>query len=334
MDAPQLDRANVVRRAFSLPATSAANGCAGVRDWDATSQGSPQSYAEFDDGESPGHIEEQSPIANKRNATWRLGAKVQGQFGCVHRAMDMTTGCMFAVRSFELCRGDAQQSALVEDFKNEVEHWRQLRHPNLMQIQGYTHMADCFYIHLELVPHGSVACMLEEYGPLSGPLLRKAARGSLQALEYLHSREPALPHGNMRAASILIDDGFQVKLTGFGSWEFDLRNTPLQHWGSLPWAAPEVMQRCARDSIKADVWSMGCTLLEMMTAEQPWGDQARLDAVALALTGLCSSGVPPIPGGLPEEGKDLAIRCLQRTPTQRPSVAELLCHELVAGVAA
>lgn len=266
--------------------------------------------------------------------SWRLGVPLEGQFGVVHRAMDTTAGIMFAVRLFELHRGDAQQRRHVAAFEREIDRWRELRHPNIVAIQGYTHLPHRFYIHLELTPHGSIERAVEEFGALEGTLLRRAVRGTLQGLEYLHSRGPPVPHGNLRGATILVDDGFEVKLTGFGCSGLDAQVAPLERLGSLLWAAPEAVQNRVCDQLKADIWSLGCALLEIATGARPWGNDSTLDAVALTLQGLGPPGaanVPPIPAGLPAEVKDMVQRCLRQAPAERASARGLLAHELLEG---
>jgi len=237
---------------------------------------------------------------------------------------------IFAVHRLPLASSSGgNEETIVE----EVERWQGLRQEQLVSITGYTLAQDFLYVHFALPAHGSLEAFLQDFGPLEGPALRQATRGLLEGLDYLHTREEPMAHGNIRAASLLLDDGFCVKLGGFGVRQLMDQGLVEGEEGaaaaSLPWAAPEVAQRRPVDWLKADMWSVGCTLLEMATAERPWGDFAGDEEVARCLKGIGGCGAdaaPPIPAALPSDGRDVARQCLRTTPSARPSPAELLMH--------
>jgi len=89
--------------------------------------------------------------------------------------------------------------------------------------------------------------------------------------------------------------------------------------------APEVILQRDGYGRKADVWSFGCAVLEMATAEKPWGKDA-FENVMYALKHISmTDAIPPIPEM--DEVSDAFLRaCLQRVPKKRPSSAELLKH--------
>ncbi|CAE7279750.1 MAPKKK3 [Symbiodinium natans] len=162
-----------------------------------------------------------------------------------------------------------------------------------------------------------------------GQLLRNTVMGMLQGLAYLHTRSPVVVHRDIKSANVLLDLDFNVKLADFGCskrCQEDLTTT-FRATGSLLWMAPEVVLGTTGFGRKADIWSFGCTVLEAMTAEPPWGRGA-IDGAPAAMRKIgYSEETPPIP-----EGTSAALLCLlqsslQRSADLRPTATELLSCE-------
>ncbi|RVX21788.1 Mitogen-activated protein kinase kinase kinase NPK1 [Vitis vinifera] len=79
----------------------------------------------------------------------------------------------------------------------------------------------------------------------------------------------------------------------------------------------------------ADIWSVGCTVIEMATGKPPWSQQYQ-EVAALFHIGTTKSH-PPIPEHLTAEAKDFLLKCLQKEPNLRPAASELLQHPFVSG---
>jgi mitogen-activated protein kinase kinase kinase len=105
--------------------------------------------------------------------------------------------------------------------------------------------------------------------------------------------------------------------------------------GSAYWMAPEVIRRRSHGA-EADIWSVGCVVVEMATGEPPWsgcGGQAQ------AIYKIASTKeLPAFPESFSDENggslvQDFTRMCLRRDPSERPSAAELLTHPFVSEVA-
>lgn len=96
--------------------------------------------------------------------------------------------------------------------------------------------------------------------------------------------------------------------------------------GTPNYMAPEVLTG-EKYGLPADVWSVGCTLYEMLTAKRPFSEFAHPQA---AMFHLASTGKPPaLPDSIDEQASDFAEQCFARDPRDRASVEQLLLHPYV-----
>lgn len=101
------------------------------------------------------------------------------------------------------------------------------------------------------------------------------------------------------------------------------QSSPLLHKDNLYWMAPEVIRNSNVCNQAVDIWSLGCTVVEMATSKPPWNQYG--DAVAMFKI-VNSKELPVIPNYLSDECKDFVRQCLQWNPLQRPTAAQLLEH--------
>ncbi|MFQ6665283.1 hypothetical protein Gotur_032054 [Gossypium turneri] len=115
---------------------------------------------------------------------------------------------------------------------------------------------------------------------------------------------------------------FKFQLTGL-SYELSLKGSPY-------WMAPEVIKAVMKKdsdpnlALAVDIWSLGCTVIEMFNGRPPWGELEGPQALFKVL-----NKTPPVPEALSPEGKDFLRCCFQRNPAERPSAATLLEHPFV-----
>ena len=97
--------------------------------------------------------------------------------------------------------------------------------------------------------------------------------------------------------------------------------------GTPFWMAPEVIRQ-APYGRKADIWSFGCTMVEMATGSHPW---PQFDDPMVAIYHISSNEVQPyIPDHLSPVAQDFISKCLAHDPTERPTAHELLSHPFLA----
>jgi len=200
---------------------------------------------------------------------WKKGEKIgAGSHGCVYKAQDKLTGHLLVVKE-SVVKDDKYHDRL----QRELDICKNLNHPHIVKCLGHE-FYDChLYIHLEYVPGGSLRCILNEFGPLEPDLVPIAMRGLLEGLDYLHTRSPPVVHRDIKSNNVLVGQDFCLKLSDFGCSKCDDLTTSFTTVGSVLWMAPEVMrgEACGGHGRKADIWSLGCVFIEMVTAERPWG---------------------------------------------------------------
>ncbi|XP_061685435.1 STE20-like kinase b isoform X2 [Syngnathoides biaculeatus] len=176
--------------------------------------------------------------------------------------------------------------------------------------------------------------MLELERPLTEPQIKVVCRQTLQALVYLHDIK--IIHRDLKAGNILLTLDGDVKLADFG---VSARNTKtLQRRdsfiGTPYWMAPEVvMCETSKDrpyDYKADIWSLGVTLIELAQIEPP---NHEMNPMRVLLK-IAKSDPPTLmqPSRWSPEFNDFLKRCLDKNVDNRWSAAQLLQHSFVSSV--
>ncbi|XP_020540846.1 mitogen-activated protein kinase kinase kinase YODA isoform X2 [Jatropha curcas] len=271
---------------------------------------------------SPGRAE--NPISP--GSRWKKGKLLgRGTFGHVYVGFNSESGEMCAMKEVTLFSDDAKSKESAKQLMQEIALLSRLRHPNIVQYYGSETVGDRLYIYLEYVSGGSIYKILQEYGQLGEPVIRSYTQQILSGLAFLHSKSTV--HRDIKGANILVDPNGRVKLADFGmAKHITGQSCPLSFKGSPYWMAPEVIKNSNGCNLAVDIWSLGCTVLEMATTKPPW---SQFEGVAAMFKIGNSKDLPAIPDHLSEEGKDFVRQCLQRNPLHRPSAAQLLEHPFV-----
>nr|GLL47960.1 mitogen-activated protein kinase kinase kinase 3-like protein [Ipomoea trifida] len=132
---------------------------------------------------------------------------------------------------------------------------------------------------------------------------------------------------DIKGANILVNAKGDIKLADFGlAKHIPSSSLMLSLKGSPHWMAPEIVVNERGYGLAVDIWSLGCTVLEMATAKPPW---SQYEGVAAMFKLATSKDCPEIPNHLSEDAKSFIELCLQRDPSVRPTAAQLLHHPFV-----
>ncbi|KAK3010318.1 hypothetical protein RJ639_011388 [Escallonia herrerae] len=284
------------------------------------------SYSTGGVSRSPGQGDNPTSPASR----WKKGQLLgRGTFGHVYLGFNSESGEMCAMKEVTLFSDDARSKECAQQLGQEIALLSRLRHPNIVQYYGSESVDDKLYIYLEYVSGGSIYKLLQDYGQLGEMALRSYTQQILSGLAYLHAKNTI--HRDIKGANILVDPNGRVKLADFGmAKHITGQSCPLSFKGSPYWMAPEVIKNTGGCNLAVDIWSLGCTILEMATTKPPW---SQYEGVAALFKIGNSKELPAIPDHLSDEGKDFVRLCLQRNPLQRPTAAQLLEHPFVKDTA-
>ncbi|XP_015884780.1 mitogen-activated protein kinase kinase kinase 5 [Ziziphus jujuba] len=276
------------------------------------------------------HVME-SPSFPSMKGQWQKGKLIgRGTFGSVYLATNTETGALCAMKEVDLIPDDPKSAECIKQLEQEIKVLQHLKHQNIVQYYGSEMVDDHFYIYLEYVYPGSINKYVREHcGAMTESIVRNFTRHILSGLAYLHSKKTI--HRDIKGANLLVDNLGTVKLADFGmakhltgqSYDLSLRGSPY-------WMAPEVIKAVIKKdanpdlALAVDIWSLGCTVIEMFTGRPPWSDFTGPQAMFKVL-----NKSPPIPETLSSEGKDFLNCCFQRNPAERPSAIMLLEHPFV-----
>ncbi|KAG0088649.1 ATP binding [Podila epicladia] len=232
-----------------------------------------------------------------------------GSFARVSLGWHRQLGTFMAVKQVELPVNNSykedKQKTLVEALEREIDLLKQLHHERIVQYIGSDIEKGHINIFLEYVPGGSIATLLANYGPFSEILVRSFVKQILEGLDYLH--ECDIIHRDIKGANILVDNKGCIKISDFGISKkvedhlksINVKSSRPSLQGSTFWMAPEVVKQIETTD-KADIWSLGCLVVEMFTGTHPFPQFSQMQA----LFQIGSNCTPDIPEDISDDAKD------------------------------
>ncbi|KAG6543708.1 hypothetical protein Mapa_014892 [Marchantia paleacea] len=266
----------------------------------------------------------------------------QGTYGTVHRGT--YDGQDVAVKLLDWGEEDTMSRAQIETFRNafkqEVEVWHKLDHPNVtkfigasmgssnLQIPSFERGSDGF-VHVA----SNICCVVVEYlagGTLKDFLIRHRRRKLAfrvviqlaldlsRGLEYLHSKK--IVHRDVKSENMLLDTKRIVKIADFGVARVEASNPKdmTGETGTLGYMAPEVLDGKPYNR-KCDVYSFGICLWEIYCCDMPYPD--------LSFTEMTHAVVhqnlrPTVPRCCPSALANVMKKCWDPNPDKRPEMAQ------------
>jgi Protein kinase domain/Leucine rich repeat len=269
-----------------------------------------------------------------------------GSIGTVYKA-SFESGISIAVKKLDTL-GQIQSQ---DQFEQEMGRLGALSHPNLITFQGYYWSNRNMHLILsEFVQNGSLYDHLHgtHYsGSSGGGALAglswdrrfKIALGTARAISYLHHDcKPQVLHLNIKSTNILLDEGYEAKLSDYGLEKllpilgsFELAKFHI----AVGYVAPELASQSLRYSEKCDVYSFGVILLEIVTGRKPVDSPGTAKVVVLRdyvrevlEEGVASTCFDRRLRGFVEaeliQVLKLGLVCTSEAPAKRPSMAEVV----------
>ncbi|XP_077585257.1 STE20-like serine/threonine-protein kinase isoform X3 [Stigmatopora nigra] len=259
-----------------------------------------------------------------------IGELGDGAFGKVYKAQNKQNGTLAAAKVI-----DTKTEDELEDYMVEIDILASCDHHHIVKLLDAFYFDGKLWILIEFCAGGAVdAIMLELERPLTEPQIRVVCRQTLEALVYLH--ENKIIHRDLKAGNILLSLDGEVKLADFG---VSAKNTKtLQRRdsfiGTPYWMAPEVvMCETSKDrpyDYKADIWSLGVTLIELAQIEPP---NHEMNPMRVLLK-IAKSEPPTLmqPSRWTADFNDFLRRALDKNVDNRWGPLQLLQHPFVSSV--
>jgi len=205
---------------------------------------------------------------------WRLGKLIgEGAYAKVFQGINADSGELMAVKQVSLSGGHENEKKRLEAvsaLQREIEVMKLLQHQNIVKYLGTETTDGRLNIFLEYVSGGSIAQLISNFGTLDEPVVRLYTRQIVVGLEFLHSK--GIVHCDIKGGNILVTEDGVIKLADFNSSKqlgniAAVGSNPLRSLlGTPQFMAPEVIKQTGHGK-KADIWSVGCTVVQMLTGE-------------------------------------------------------------------
>ncbi|KAM5271228.1 STE20-like serine/threonine-protein kinase isoform 2-T2 [Ctenodactylus gundi] len=256
-----------------------------------------------------------------------IGELGDGAFGKVYKAQNKETNVLAAAKVI-----DTKSEEELEDYMVEIDILASCDHPNIVKLLDAFYYENNLWILIEFCAGGAVdAVMLELERPLTESQIQVVCKQTLEALNYLHDNK--IIHRDLKAGNILFTLDGDIKLADFGVSAKNTRTIQRRDSfiGTPYWMAPEVvMCETSKDrpyDYKADVWSLGITLIEMAEIEPPHHE---LNPMRVLLK-IAKSEPPTLaqPSKWSSNFKDFLKKCLEKNVDARWTTSQLLQHPFV-----
>ncbi|KAJ8396075.1 hypothetical protein AAFF_G00026070 [Aldrovandia affinis] len=259
---------------------------------------------------------------------WQRGNNIgEGQYGKVYTCINVDTGELLAMKEIRFQPNDHKT---IKETADELKIFEGIKHPNLVRYFGVELHREEMYIFMEYCDEGT----LEEVSRLGlqEHVIRLYTKQITTATNVLHDH--GIVHRDIKGANIFLTSSGLIKLGDFGC-SVKLKNNAQtmpgevnSTLGTAAYMAPEVITRAKGEGHgrAADIWSLGCVLIEMVTGKRPWHEYEHNFQIMYKVG---MGHTPPLPEKLSAEGKDFLRHCLESDPKHRWSASALLDHPFV-----
>lgn len=298
--------------------------------------------------------DEDSEIFGKFQIVEKLG---EGTYGKVYKALHKTTQEPYALKKIRILY---EEEGVPSTAIREVSLLKECDHPNVIKLHEVHSNASALYLVFEFLDM-DLRMYLKRNGQFTeSMLLKSAVYQCFRGIEYCHSHR--VLHRDLKPQNVLIDvDARRLVLADFGLAR--AYSVPLRAYThevvTLWYRAPEILLGTSKYATPMDMWSLGCIVAEMATAQALFPGDSEIDTIFKIFRVLGTPNEEVWPGvttlrdfkqtfpnwhdthfvdvraagpALGDEGLDILAACLRYNPIDRPSARRLLQHSFFDSV--
>ncbi|HTU20434.1 MAG TPA: serine/threonine-protein kinase [Gemmataceae bacterium] len=255
-----------------------------------------------------------------------LGAGGMGMvFKAEHRLMERTVALKIIHK--ELTR----RAESVERFRQEVKAAARLSHANIATAYDAEHAGDLHFLVMEYVEGTTLDQVVRSRGPLPVAQACDIARQASLGLQHAHER--GMIHRDIKPQNLLLTPAGQVKILDFGLARYCRESSsgsltaPGDILGTLDYLAPEQALDARQADVRADIYSLGCTLYFLLAGRPPFPDGSALQKL-LAHQRRKAAALAGIRPDIPDELIRIVERLMAKEPVQRFQTASEVAEQL------
>eukprot|EP00026_Physarum_polycephalum_P000251 Phypoly_transcript_00251.p1 GENE.Phypoly_transcript_00251~~Phypoly_transcript_00251.p1 ORF type:complete len:1880 (+),score=208.43 Phypoly_transcript_00251:799-5640(+) len=250
----------------------------------------------------------------------------EGAFGIVYKAQYKNEDIAFKQLNMT---GAVNPAELYAELRREVWLSSGLRHPNIVALKGMCF--DPYGMAMEFIPHGNLYEWLRKDSPNGGKLIGwemrlKIAMDLASGMRFLHNATPKIIHRDFKSPNILMSLTKEAtcKVSDFGASRAVAKCFGRSDLGNPSWLAPEIMKGESYTE-KADIFSYGIVLWELLTHEHPYSEYpVSTDKFLSRFEQAIIGGLrPTIPADCTPDFSTLVAKCWDAEPSKRPSFDEI-----------
>ncbi len=256
-----------------------------------------------------------SVIGGKYRILSELG---HGGMSTVYLVMNEKTNKLWAMKKIRKT-DTTEHKLLKESLQVEIETLKKLKHPNLPSVTEVIEQQDEYLVVMDYIEGISLEKLLEDKGVLEEEQVVRYAIQLCDVLSYLHTRKPAIIYRDMKPSNIVLKPDGTVVLIDFGTArEFKqdaLRDT--NNLGTRGYAAPEQFGKRGQTDARTDIYCLGMTLYQLITAHNPGEPPYEIYPI--------TRWNPKLSSGL----EKIISKCIQKNPKDRFQSADELMAALL-----